>query len=97
MSAAHLHRAGRQPFEQDFLRHATLWIGREQLRNRSQCMNERQSDASYADHTDPDFWEPLAEKEHQRRGGQRKQWNQPQVIEKVACGIHLSFVLSLIS
>src|SRR5882724_13423756 len=96
MSAAHLHHAGRQPFEQDLLRHATLWIGREQLRNRTHPIDKRQSDAANAQNTDPGFWEPLAEKEHQRRGGQRKQWNQPQVIEKVAYGIHLSLVLSLI-
>ena len=66
------------------------------LRNRAHGVDKRQSDASHAEHTDPDFREPLAEKKHQRRSRQRKQGNQPQVIEKVACGIHASFVPLLI-
>src|SRR5260370_34331712 len=97
MSARHLQRPGRQPFEHDLLGDAMLRIRSQQLNHRARRVNERQAHASDTEHADANIRQPLAEEKRQRRGRQRKQRDEPEMIEKVARGRHAVFISSFIS
>src|SRR2546429_35633 len=68
VSASHLHGAGRQPFEQDFLKDAMLRIGGQQLKHGAHRVYERQTHAADAEHADAGIRKPAAKEKHQRRG-----------------------------
>src|SRR5216683_183890 len=94
MSAGHLHRAGRQPFEQDLLGNAMLGISGKQLKNSAQRVNEGQAYAADTEYADANIRQALAEEKHQRRSRQRKQRDEPEMIEKVARWRHAVFFSS---
>src|SRR5713226_4293753 len=97
MSAGHLHRAGRQPFEQDLLGNAMLGISGKQLKNSAQRVNEGQAYAADTEYADANIRQALAEEKHQRRSRQRKQRDEPEMIEKVAAWRHTDFISRVIS
>src|SRR5216683_1530474 len=97
MSARHLQRPGRQPFERDLLSDAMLRISGQQLKHGARCVNERQAHAADTEHADANIRQPLAEEKHQGRGRQRKQRDEPEMIEKVARGRHAVFISSILS
>src|SRR5690348_3709944 len=88
MAGAELHLAGSEPFEKDVLGDAEFWIGGKQLRDRTQGESERQSHAADAEDAYDGVGEPAADEKHQRRGYQRKQWDEPKVLEEIARGRH---------
>src|SRR5229473_1879360 len=97
MSARHLQRPGRQPFEHDLLGDAMLRIRSQQLNHAARRVDERQAHASNTEHADANIRQPLAEEKHQRRSRERKQRDEPEMIEKVARGRHAVFISSFLS
>src|SRR5258706_2808297 len=97
VSTGHLHRPRRQPLEHDLLSDAMLRLHGQQLNHRARRVNERQPHASHAEHADAGIRKPPAKEKHQRRGRQRKQRDEPEMIQKVARGRHASFISSFLS
>src|SRR5256884_9537588 len=74
-----------------------LRICGQQLKHRARGVDKRHTHASHAEHADGGIREPPAKEKHQRRGCQRKQRDEPEVIEKVARGRHAGFISSFLS
>src|SRR5260370_37902892 len=68
-----------------------------QLNHRYRRVDERQTHAADAEHADDGLREPLSKEKHQRRGRERQQRDQPEMIEKVARRRHASFISSFLS
>src|SRR5260370_6601339 len=74
-----------------------LRIRSQQLNRRARCVDERQAHAADTEQADANIRQPLAEEKHQARGRQRKQRDEPEMIEKVARGRHAVFISSILS
>src|SRR5204863_505076 len=74
-----------------------LRICGQQLKHRARGVDKRHTHASDTKHADAGIREPPAKEKHQRRGCQRKQRDEPEVIEKVARGRHAGFISSFLS
>src|SRR5205807_9021431 len=96
-STGDLHRPGGQPFEQDLLSDTMLRLRGQQLKHRAYRVDERQAHAADTEHVDADFREPPTKEKHQRRGRQRKQRDEPKMIQKIARGRHAVFTSSFLS
>ena len=86
-----LHLARREPFEKNVLRNAVRRICSQQLRHRAQREGERHSHTADAEHADRGIGKPPAHKKHQRRRYQRKQRDEPQVLEEKPRWRHANF------
>ena len=84
MPGAQLHLARCEPFEKNVLRDAVLRVGGQQLGDCACCEGEGQAHAADAKYAHGGVGKTPADKKHQRRRHQRKQRDEPQMLEEVA-------------
>jgi hypothetical protein len=76
------------PFEQNLLKDALAWIEAEKSQSGARGVKKGKKHAAYTEEVDRLFRKEAANEEHERGGNQRKERDEPKMLEEIVGGGH---------